>query len=321
MAGTLANDWNLPQRARIVDVGLRDGLQAVADPLETTRKVEIADRLVAVGCTELEVCSFAHPKVLPQLADATQLVAELDQLPWRKNVTLRGLAPNLKGAQRAVETSLEEIAVVIPAEDGMALKNQSATTGQLLDQLPEMARVVDQAGKRLIVAVACAYFSPCYGEVTAPMRHRVIRAAVDLGVDKIYLANTTGEEHPGEVYAGLVQARVQYPYVSFGTHLHNRNGAAPANALAALAAGADWLETSVAALGGDMWFPGDPVVLGNMATEDLVHFLESMGIATGLNLEDLRALATDVVGWTGFPPSSFVLRGGTRDDLAQASWD
>ncbi|WGH81202.1 hydroxymethylglutaryl-CoA lyase [Auritidibacter ignavus] len=319
-APSLAQAWNLPSSTTVVDVGLRDGLQAVAKPLDTSRKVEIADRLVAAGCTELEVCSFAHPKVLPQLADAAELVAELDRLPWRDAVTLRGLAPNLTGARRAIETSLDEIAVVIPAEDGMALKNQSATTEQLLDHLPEMVRVVQQAGKRIIVAVACAYFSPCYGEVSAPMRDRVIQAAVDLGVDKIYLANTTGVEHPGEVYSGLAQARSHYPHVSFGTHVHNRNGAATANALAALAAGAEWLETSVAALGGDMWFPGDPAVLGNMATEDLIHLLETMGIATGINLTEIRSIAADLVDFTGFPSSSFVLRGGTREDLAGARW-
>lgn len=310
--------WNLPKTARVVDVGLRDGLQAVEEPLSLETKLSIVDQLIDAGVREIEVCSFAHPKVLPQLADAEAL---LEKVPRDKGVRYRGLAPNLRGAQRASATHLDELGVVIPAEDGMALKNQGKTTQQLLDDLAEIGQVTEQSSQDLIVAVACAFFSPTYGPVSAQDRDRVVAAAVEAGAKSVYLAATTGQEHPREIYEGVLDTRQKFPELSVGVHLHNRNGFAPANALAALSAGADWLEASFAALGGDLWFPGDPSVLGNMATEDLVHLLDGMGIETGIDVEGIRSISEMAYDLTDFPRSSFVVRGGTRQDLADASWD
>ncbi|QFG70175.1 hydroxymethylglutaryl-CoA lyase [Ornithinimicrobium pratense] len=309
--------WGLPESARVVEVGLRDGLQAVAEPLPLDTKLGIVEDLIDAGVREIEVCSFAHPKVLPQLADAEELLARVPRDP---QVRYRGLAPNLRGAQRAAECELDEITVVIPAEDGMALKNQGRRTEELLADLPAIGEVARGAGQELVVAVACAFFSPSYGEVSRESRHRVVAAAVEAGATGVYLATTTGQEHPRELYDGIRAAQRAFPGLSVGAHLHNRNGFAPANALAALSAGADWLETSFAGLGGDMWFPGDPTVLGNMSTEDLVHLLAGMGIRTGIDLEKVRAIAERVYAVTGFPRSSFVSRGGTRADLAAAEW-
>lgn len=310
--------WNLPNDARVVEVGLRDGLQAIDKPLETVTKLKIVDDLIEAGVREIEVASFAHPKVLPQLADAADLIA---QLPRDRGIRYRALVPNAKGAERAADTQLDEIAVVIPAEDGMALKNQGRTTHQLLDELSIVSDYAASSGQRLIVGVACAFFSPCYGPVSAAMRNEVITAAQDIGAHGVYLANTTGQELPREVYEGIAATKHDFPSLECGVHLHNRNGFAPANALAALSAGADWLETSFAALGGDMWFPGDPTVLGNMATEDLIHLLDGMGITTGIDLEAMRNISDKISTLTGFPISSFVARGGTRQDLANATWE
>lgn len=309
--------WDLPRSARVVEVGLRDGLQAVEEPLPLETKLRIVDDLIEAGVREIEVCSFAHPKVLPQLADAEELLARVPRDP---QVRYRGLVPNLRGAQRAAACELDEITVVVPAEDGMALKNQGRRTEELLTDLPAIGELVRGAGQELVVAVATAFFSPCHGEVSQESRHRVVQAAVDAGASGVYLANTTGQEHPRELYDGICAAQTAFPGLSIGAHLHNRNGFASANALAALSAGADWLETSFAGLGGDMWFPGDPTVLGNMATEDLIHLLDGMGIRTGIDLEGIRAIAERVYEVTDFPRSSFVSRGGTRAELAAATW-
>lgn len=310
--------WNLPTRARIVDVGLRDGLQAVEESLSLETKLSIVDQLIDAGVREIEVCSFAHPRVLPQLADAEKL---LERVPRDKGIRYRGLAPNLRGAQRAAACELDELGVVIPAEDGMALKNQGKTTRALLDDLQEIGKTAQESSQDLIVAVACAFFSPTYGPVSDEARDRVVSAAVDAGAKGVYLAATTGQEHPREIYEGVLETRKKFPKLNVGVHLHNRNGFAPANALAALSAGADWLESSFAALGGDLWFPGDPTVLGNMATEDLIHLLDAMGIETGIDIEGIRRVSEMIYELTDFPRSSFVVRGGTRQDLAEASWD
>lgn len=310
--------WNLPNSARIVEVGLRDGLQAIEQPLPTKTKLDIVDQLIDAGVREIEVASFAHPRVLPQLADAADVIAGL---PRDRGVRYRALVPNAKGAERAADTDLDEVVIVIPAEDGMALKNQGKTTNQLIEDLGTVSEYADSAGQRLIVAVACAFFSPSFGAVPREMREKVVTAARDVGAAGVYLANTTGQEHPLEVYEGIVATKRDFPELECGAHLHNRNGFAPANALAALAAGADWLETSFAGLGGDMWFPGDPTVLGNMATEDLIHLMNGMNVATGIDLEAIRSISEEILDQTGFPTSSFVSRGGTRRDLAEATWD
>mgnify|MGYP000075071323 CR=1 FL=1 len=158
-------------------------------------------------------------------------------------------------------------------------------------------------------------------EVLTDRRGRdVVQAAVDAGSAGVYLAGTSGEEEPGEMYDGVAEVRSLYPDLEVGVHLHNRNGFAPANALAAMLAGADWLEGSFAGLGGDLWFPGDPSVLGNAPLEDLVHLCDGLGISTGIDLPAYMRAVDRSVELTGRPSASFVSRGGTRADLAAASW-
>ncbi|HLS45989.1 MAG TPA: hydroxymethylglutaryl-CoA lyase [Ornithinicoccus sp.] len=307
----------VPQEVRLVEVGLRDGLQAVPEPLRTEDKVELVRLLIDAGLTEIEAVSFAHPRVLPQLADAAEVMAAV---PRPDGVRYRGLAPNLKGVQRAVECGLDEVVVVISADEEVSRRNQRRGTAELVAELPDIARIVSSAGARLVVAVACAFFAPARGPVPRTDRELVVDAAVDAGADGIYLACTSGQEHPGEVYAGVTETLDRHPGLDLGVHLHNRNGFAPANALAAVAGGATWLEGSFAGLGGDLWFPGDPTVLGNAPLEDLVHLFDSLGIATGVDLTAYLRVVERAVELTGIPSTSFVTRGGSRADLAAASW-
>lgn len=307
----------LPESVRLVEVGLRDGLQAVPEPLRTQDKVEIVNLLIAAGVTTIEAVSFAHPKVLPQLADAAAVMAAV---PRPEGITYRGLVPNLRGAERAADCGLDEIVVVIPVDEEVARRNQRRSIPGLLAELPAIAAVAERAGARLLVAVACAFFAPAHGPVSAADRARVVAAAVDSGARGIYLAATSGQEHPGEIHDGVVATKAAYPGLDVGVHLHNRNGFAPANALAALLAGADFLEGSFAGLGGDLWFPGDPTVLANAPLEDLVHLCDSIGVRTGVDLTAYLRVVELSERLTGIPSTSFVTRGGSRQDLAAASW-
>jgi hydroxymethylglutaryl-CoA lyase len=308
---------SLPPSIRLVEVGLRDGLQAVSAPLSTEHKVELVHLLVDAGVREIEAVSFAHPKVLPQLADAAEVMAAV---PRRDDVTYRGLVPNLRGARRAADCGLDEMVVVVSADDTVSVKNQRRTTAEVLAELPDIARVAEQAGCRLLVAVACAFFAPARGPVPAVERDLVVDTAVDVGASAVYLAATSGQETPREMADGIVGTRRRHPDLPVGVHLHNRNGFAPANALAAMQAGASWLEGSFAGLGGDMWFPGDPTVLGNAPMEDLIHLCDGLGVRTGIDLTSYLRVVRRSEALTGIPSTSFVTRGGTRDDLARASW-
>lgn len=307
----------LPASTRLVEVGLRDGLQAVPRPLATEQKVEIVHGLLEAGVTEIEAVSFAHPRVLPQLADAEAVMAAV---PRPEGVTYRGLVPNLRGAERAVTCGLDEWTLVVSADEGLSVMNQRRTVDQMLEELVRVSDLARSSGVRLVVAVACAFFAPTRGPVPRGDYLRVVDAAVDAGVSALYLACTTGQEHPGEVGERVAEVRARHTSLEVGVHLHNRNGFAPANAVAALEAGAHWLEGSFCGLGGDLWFPGDPSVLGNAPLEDLLHLCDSVGVRTGISLERYLQVAARVEELTGVPTTSFVARGGTRDDLARASW-
>ncbi|MBY6436882.1 hydroxymethylglutaryl-CoA lyase [Rhodococcus kroppenstedtii] len=307
----------LPSRATVVDVGLRDGLQAVTSVVPTDAKLEILHGLVDAGVTTVEITSFAHPRVLPQFADAADVVA---QAPRRNGVRYRALVPNLRGAQRACDTAIDEVVMVVPVDPGMAAKNQNSTPERLLAEFDNAVEFAHAAGKTVVAAVATAFFAPCRGVVPEADLTRVVRRVVDGGADGLYLAGTTGMESPGEFYDGVRRYRAQHPGLPIGVHLHNRNGLSTVDALASLAAGADWIEGSFGGLGGDLWFPGDDSVLGNAAVEDLLVLLHGLGIDTGIDearYGDVVARAAEI---TGVPAYSFVARGGTRDALAAASW-
>jgi hydroxymethylglutaryl-CoA lyase len=307
----------LPSSIRLVEVGLRDGLQAVPEPWRTEDKVRVIEGLIAAGVREIEAVSFAHPKVLPQLADAEAVMADA---PRVEGVRYRGLVPNLRGAQRAAGCDLDEWVVVVPVDEEVALRNQRRTVTQLLEELDQVGELAREHRVRLVVAVATAFFAPARGEVPLEDTLSVVDAAVAAGADGVYLAATSGQEHPVEMADGIAQVRARHTGLDVGVHLHNRNGFAPANALLAMAAGATWLEGSFAGLGGDLWFPGDPTVLGNAPMEDLIHLCESIGVSTGISLTDYLDVVSQVEELTGTPSTSFVTRGGSRDDLAGASW-
>ncbi|MCJ0977444.1 hydroxymethylglutaryl-CoA lyase [Rhodococcus sp. ARC_M12] len=297
--------------------GLRDGLQAVLDVLSADRKLDILTGVLDAGFTTVEITSFAHPKVLPQFADAERLIAEA---PRRGGVRYKALVPNVRGAQRACATSIDEIVAVIPVDPGMALKNQNATPEKLLADFDDIVVEAHRAGKTVSAAIATAFFSPCRGAVDVAELDHVVTRVVEAGTDSLYLAGTSGMETPTEFADGVRRVKGRYPGMPVGVHLHNRNGHAAVNALASLAAGADWLEGSFGGLGGDMWFPGDPSVLGNAPMEDLVVLFESLGITTGIDLGAFLMVVQKVETYTGIPSYSFVSRGGTRHELADAQW-
>lgn len=307
----------LPDSIRLVEVGLRDGLQAVPEPCRTEDKVRVVEGLIAAGVKEIEAVSFAHPKALPQLADAEALMAAV---PRPAGVRYRGLVPNLRGAQRAVGCDLHEWVVVVPVDEEVAQRNQRRTVSQLLGELGQVGEMAREHNVRLVVAVATAFFAPARGVVPLAQTLVVVDTAVASGADGVYLAATSGQEQPLEIADGVAQVRERYPGLDVGVHLHNRNGFAPANALLAMAAGASWLEGSFAGLGGDLWFPGDPTVLGNAPMEDLIHLCDSLGVRTGISLVDYLGVVREVEQLTGTTSTSFVTRGGTRQELATAAW-
>lgn len=307
----------LPSSIRLVEVGLRDGLQSVPEFLPTAEKVAIVEMLIDAGVREIEAVSFAHPKLLPQLSDAAEVMAAVPRDP---SVIYRGLVPNLRGAARAVDCGVDRMMLVVSADEEVSTRNQNRTVEQMITETHAVGDLAKSSNTGFIVGVACAFFAPARGPVSRTEMMRIVDEAVAAGADAVYLAGTSGQEHPREIADGITAVTTKYPTLDVGVHLHNRNGFAPANALAAMMAGASWLEGSFGGLGGDLWFPGDPSVLGNAPLEDLVHLCDSMGVTTGIDLLRYLPIAERIAKLTGRPSASFVSRGGTRDNLASASW-
>lgn len=314
--GSPASDrLGLPSSIRLVEVGLRDGLQVVTTPVSTDDKVDLVRRLVAAGVMEIEAVSFAHPRVLPQLADASDVMS---RVPRGRGVRYRGLVPNLRGAQRAAECGLDITVALACADEEVTRRNQNATVDEVLAELAPIGRVVRDSGSEYVVGVANAFFAWGSGLTPRDERLRCVDAAVEAGASGVYLACTTGMEDPRQVFDGILEVRERHPGVEIGVHLHARNGMALASAVTAMQAGVDWLEGAFAGLGGDLWAPGPPEVLGNAPFEDLVHLMDTMGIQTGIDLTHYLDVVRRVEELTGWRPLSFVTSGGTRAELSGA---
>ncbi|KQX66035.1 pyruvate carboxyltransferase [Angustibacter sp. Root456] len=308
---------DLPDSVRLVEVGLRDGLQVITRPVPTSAKVRLVERLLDAGVRHVEAVSFAHPRLLPQLADAEQVMAGV---PRDRGAVYRGLVPNRRGAERAAPCGLDEIVALACTDEAVTWINQRSTVADVLAGLRPIGEVARAGGARFVVGIAMAFFAPGTGRVPAEVRRRCVDAAVDAGASGVYLASSAGMDDPRDVADGVAEVRQRHPDVEVGVHLHARNGMALANALAAAQAGVTWIEGAFGGLGGDLWAPGDPAVLGNAPLEDLVHLMDGLGVTTGIDLTRYLEVVAEAMELTGATARSAVVAGGTRDELAAHRW-
>lgn len=276
-----------PTDVTIVEVSPRDGLQNESVIVSTDAKVELLERLVAAGARRIEAVSFAHPKLVPAMADAEQVMA---RAPRRDGVSYAGLVLNRKGLSRALDAGVDEVNVVVCVSDTFSEKNQNISAR---DALRAAAEVVEEARSRRIfttITLATAFGCPFEGEV-AP--ERVVEMAVEAsrsGADELCLADTVGVGVPTQVRAltDAVGAGVEgSPQLRF--HFHNTRNTGFANAAAAVDMGVSVLDASAGGIGG---CPFAPAATGNIATDDLVYMLERMGMSTGVDLEALMPTST-----------------------------
>ena len=296
---------DLPSSISIREVGPRDGLQN-EDPVPTAAKIELIDRLSATGVQRIEAVSFVRPTAIPQMADASEVWSGITRAP---SVRYSALVPNLRGAQRALDAGLAELEAVVSASDTHNRKNVNRGTEQSLD---EIAQIIDQAHQRGVscqVIVSTAWGCPYEGDVPVDRVVRVAGRAVADGADSVSFGDTTGMATPGRVRALVGEFRSAYPGVPLNLHFHNTRGAGLANVLTALELGVADFDASVGGLGGCPYAPG---ATGNIATEELIHMVEDMGVATGIDLEAMIAAAADAEQVIGRQLPSQVLRAGPR---------
>lgn len=272
---------NLPVKAKITEVGPRDGFQNVKTFIPTADKIAIIEGLIAAGIKDFELTSFVSPKAIPQLADAADVCRAI-LAKYSDQINSSALVPNLKGAQSAWEAGIHEVACVISvsASHNRANVNRTheesiADLSKMLESLPEMTVRVD-----LATAFACPFEGWVQPEVVATLAAKVVQT----GIRKMVLADTIGVATPDRVYALSTFMRQKFPDIDFSLHLHDTRGMGLTNTLAGLMAGITTFETSIAGLGGCPFAPG---AAGNTATEDMVNMLRDMNISTGVSREKL----------------------------------
>ncbi|HEX6326418.1 MAG TPA: hydroxymethylglutaryl-CoA lyase, partial [Jiangellaceae bacterium] len=271
---------DLPSRVSLREVGPRDGLQN-EDPVPTDGKVALIDALSTTGLRRIEAVSFVHPKAIPQMGDADEVWARITRNP---EVAYSALVPNVRGMQRALAAGFTDIEVVISASDTHNRRNINRSTDESLADVPELASMAHGAGGTLQVIVSTAWGCPYEGDVPVERVLHVVRKAVAAGADSIAYGDTTGMATPTRVVELVGETRSAHPDVPLGLHFHNTRGTGLANVYAALQLGVDDFDASVGGLGGCPYAPG---ASGNIATEELVHMLEDMGVETGVDLDAL----------------------------------
>jgi hydroxymethylglutaryl-CoA lyase len=296
---------DLPARISLREVGPRDGLQN-EDPVPTAAKVELINTLARTGVSRIEAVSYVRPEAIPQMADADQVWHGITRSPA---VRYSALAPNLRGARRALDAGFTEVEVVVSASDTHNRRNVNRGTAESLD---DIAVIIDEAhgrGATCQVVVATAWGCPYEGDVPAGRVLSVAGRAVADGADSISFGDTTGMATPGRVTELVGGFRSRHPEVPLNLHFHNTRGTGLANVLAALELGVDDFDASVGGLGGCPYAPG---ASGNIATEELVYMVEDMGVGTGVDLEAMIGAAEQAERIVGRQLPSQVLRAGPR---------
>jgi len=296
---------DLPRRISLREVGPRDGLQN-EDPVSTQAKIELVDALSRTGVQRIEAVSFVSPKAIPQMADADDVWASIEHDP---HITYSALVPNLRGAMRALDAGCREIEVVVSASNTHNLANVNRTTDESLDEIAQVIDAVHGRGGACHVTVSTAWGCPYEGDVAVSRVVGVASRAVADGADGISFGDTTGMATPIRVTELIGETRMALPDTPLNLHFHNTRGTGLANVLAALQLGVADFDASVGGLGGCPYAPG---ASGNVASEELVHMVEDMGVDTGVNLEALIDVARIAERIVGRELPSQVLRAGPR---------
>ncbi len=295
---------------QIVEVGPRDGLQNEKAVLDPAVRAELVLRLEAAGARRIEAVSFVHPKYVPQMAGAEEVMTALPRAEGRSRI---GLVLNGKGYDRALGTGVDEVNIAMSATDGFGLKNQGLTVRQQVAMLADIiagranASGGDNASPALSATLSCVWGCPFDGEVSVEQVASLVAEIAALGVKEIALADTIGVGDPWSVTRKVEAARKAAPDAVLRLHFHDTRNTGLANAYAGVQAGIDVLDASVGGIGGCPFAPG---ATGNIATEDLVYMLERAGYSTGYDLDALIETAQWIGQKIGRPAPSALSRAG-----------
>ena len=299
----------MKQRIYINDVAVRDGFQIEKNIISTETKIALIDALSETGIAKIETTSFVHPKLVPNMADAVEVLANIKRAP---DVTYSALVPNLKGMERAVGTHnsagrIDEVNVVLSASETHNRANVNRTCDESFADFAVMVKVAKSAGIRINGSISTSFGCPFEGYVPEARVLGFAQRFADLGFDGVSLADTTGMANPAQVERLAGAAARQFPHMELTLHFHNTRGMGLANVVAGIRAGIVHYDGSLAGLGGCPFAPG---ATGNICTEDMVNMLEDMDFDTGVDLDRLLAAAVKMPAIVGHDVTGQVMRAG-----------
>lgn len=274
----------LPEQVRIVEVGPRDGLQNEKGPvIDTAIKVELINRLTDAGLSYVESASFVSPKWVPQMGDASAVMAGITRKP---GVTYAALTPNLKGLEGAIEAGATEVAVFGAASESFSQKNINCSIAESLARFVPVIELAKANNIQVRGYVSTVLGCPYEGDIDPAQVAAVARELMDMGCYEISLGDTIGVGTPIKARKMVARVANEVPVSKLAAHFHDTYGQALANLYAVLHDGISVIDTSVAGLGGCPYAKG---ASGNVATEDVVYMLNGLDIRTGIDLEKLVA--------------------------------
>ena len=293
---------SLPKKARIVEVGPRDGLQNESGMVPTALKLELIHRLADAGLPAVETTAFVSPKWIPQMADHTEVMEGIRRKP---GVSYPVLTPNLKGFQAALAAGATEVAIFGAASESFSKKNINCSIAESLERFRPVTEAARAANVKVRGYVSCVLGCPYEGEISPDKVAEVAGALYAMGCYEVSLGDTIGTGTPAKTQAMILACAKRVPIERLAGHYHDTYGQALANIYASLELGVATFDTSVAGLGGCPYAKG---ASGNVATEDVVYMLNGLGIETGVDLDKVFQAGRFICEFLKRTPTSKVAR-------------
>lgn len=271
----------LPERVRVVEVGMRDGLQNEKVFVPTEEKINLINKLSETGLCQIEITSFVSPKVMPQLADNMEVAHNIAR---QDGINYTALVPNKRGLESAKATGIKEVVFFLSATEGHSMKNINKSVKEALRVGEEVVQEASAAGIKVRVNLSTVFGCPFDGPINPQKVLQICRELLAMGVYEVAISDTIGVANPRQVAEVINLLAGEIELGKIAVHFHDTRGSGLANVLAALQCGITTIDSSFGGLGTCPYTSG---ASGNIATEDLVYMLHGMGIETGINLEQL----------------------------------
>lgn len=274
------------QQVRIVEVGLRDGLQNESSELSVEQRYDLYEKLVQAGCMDVEIGAYVSPRWVPQMAVTPQLVDMIvsEQSRRKSKVRTSVLVPNEQGMLMAIAAGVKEVAIFAACSESFSLKNINCSIAESFERFKPVMKLAKQHGIRVRGYLSTCFGCPFEGAVSEKKVISIVKKMHALGVYEVSVGDTIGVAHPAQVVSLFKKLKKAIPVKKLAGHFHDTRGQALANILAAYQTGVRTFDSSIGGLGGCPYAPG---AAGNVATEDVVYMFDGMKVKTGLKIDRL----------------------------------